>query len=56
MQRIILYNNHITLIVGSFFSRGGNQGNFRDRQNYNRQGQDWNRQRRDRNREENRNY
>ncbi|XP_043271641.1 eukaryotic translation initiation factor 3 subunit C [Venturia canescens] len=43
---------------GNFFSRGGNQGNFRDRQNYNRQGQDWGRQRRDRerNREENRNY
>ncbi|XP_031784464.1 eukaryotic translation initiation factor 3 subunit C [Nasonia vitripennis] len=43
---------------GSYFSRGGNQGNFRDRQNYNRQGQDWGRQRRDRdrNREENRNY
>ncbi|XP_057332990.1 eukaryotic translation initiation factor 3 subunit C [Microplitis mediator] len=42
---------------GNFFSRG-NQGNFRDRQNYNRQGADWNRQRRDRerNREENRNY
>lgn len=44
---------------GNFFSRG-NQGNFRDRQNYNRQGQDWGRQRRDRdrdrNREENRNY
>lgn len=45
--------------AGNFFSRG-NQGNFRDRQNYNRQGQDWGRQRRDRdrdrNREENRNY
>ncbi|XP_053595304.1 eukaryotic translation initiation factor 3 subunit C-like [Microplitis demolitor] len=42
---------------GNFFSRG-NHGNFRDRQNYNRQGADWNRQRRDRdrNREENRNY
>ncbi|XP_011495404.1 PREDICTED: eukaryotic translation initiation factor 3 subunit C [Ceratosolen solmsi marchali] len=42
---------------GNFFSRG-NQGNFRDRQNYNRQGQDWGRQRRDRerNREDNRNY
>ncbi|KAG7197132.1 hypothetical protein KM043_007219 [Ampulex compressa] len=44
---------------GNFFSRG-NQGNFRDRQNYNRQGQDWGRQRRDRdrdrNREESRNY
>ncbi|KAJ8668116.1 hypothetical protein QAD02_009779 [Eretmocerus hayati] len=42
---------------GNFFSRG-NQGNFRDRQNYNRQGQDWGRNRRDRdrNREENRNY
>ncbi|XP_032686240.1 eukaryotic translation initiation factor 3 subunit C-like [Odontomachus brunneus] len=45
---------------GNFFSR--NQGNFRDRQNYNRQGQDWSRQRRDRdrdrdrNREDNRNY
>ncbi|XP_015512443.1 eukaryotic translation initiation factor 3 subunit C [Neodiprion pinetum] len=41
---------------GNFFSRSGNQGNFRDRQNYNRQGQDWGRQRRDRNREDNRNY
>ncbi|XP_051163189.1 eukaryotic translation initiation factor 3 subunit C isoform X1 [Leptopilina boulardi] len=41
---------------GNFFSRGGNQGNFRDRQNYNRQGQDWGRQRRDRNRDDNRNY
>ncbi|XP_017794023.1 PREDICTED: eukaryotic translation initiation factor 3 subunit C isoform X2 [Habropoda laboriosa] len=44
---------------GNFFARG-NQGNFRDRQNYNRQGQDWGRQRRDRdrdrNREESRNY
>ncbi|XP_012288654.1 eukaryotic translation initiation factor 3 subunit C [Orussus abietinus] len=42
---------------GNFFSRG-NQGNFRDRQNYNRQGQDWGRQRRDRdrNRDDNRNY
>ncbi|EZA58767.1 hypothetical protein DMN91_009215 [Ooceraea biroi] len=46
---------------GNFFSRG-NQGNFRDRQNYGRQGQDWGRQRRDRdrdrdrNREESRNY
>ncbi|XP_043257448.1 eukaryotic translation initiation factor 3 subunit C isoform X2 [Colletes gigas] len=44
---------------GNYFPRG-NQGNFRDRQNYNRQGQDWGRQRRDRdrdrNREENRNY
>ncbi|XP_023244983.1 eukaryotic translation initiation factor 3 subunit C-like [Copidosoma floridanum] len=41
---------------GNFFPRG-NQGNFRDRQNYNRQGQDWNRQKRDqRNRDENRNY
>ncbi|XP_071653607.1 eukaryotic translation initiation factor 3 subunit C-like [Temnothorax longispinosus] len=46
---------------GNFFSRG-NQGNFRNRQSYNRQGQDWGRQRRDRdrdrdrNREENRNY
>ncbi|XP_034934471.1 eukaryotic translation initiation factor 3 subunit C [Chelonus insularis] len=40
------------------FSRGGNQGNFRDRQNYNRQGADWGRSRRerDRNREETRNY
>ncbi|OAD60074.1 Eukaryotic translation initiation factor 3 subunit C [Eufriesea mexicana] len=36
---------------GNFFSRG-NQGNFRDRQNYNRQGH----RNRDRNREENRNY
>ena len=39
---------------GNFSSRG-NQGNFRDRQNYNRQGQDWGRQRRDRNRDDNRN-
>ncbi|CAG2062390.1 unnamed protein product [Timema podura] len=36
---------------GNFFNRSGNQGGFRDRQNFNRQGQDWNRQRRD-----NRNY
>jgi len=34
---------------GNFFIRGGGgQGNFRDRQNYNRQGQDWGRRGRDR--------
>ncbi|XP_067015404.1 eukaryotic translation initiation factor 3 subunit C [Anabrus simplex] len=33
---------------GNFFNRGGNQGGFRDRQNFNRPGQDWGRQRRDR--------
>ncbi|KDR11509.1 hypothetical protein L798_14577, partial [Zootermopsis nevadensis] len=33
---------------GNYFNRGGNQGGFRDRQNFNRQGQDWGRQRRDR--------
>ncbi|XP_063219969.1 eukaryotic translation initiation factor 3 subunit C [Bacillus rossius redtenbacheri] len=39
---------------GNFFNRSGNQGGFRDRQPFGRQGQDWNRQRRDR--PENRNY
>ncbi|XP_069683737.1 eukaryotic translation initiation factor 3 subunit C [Periplaneta americana] len=33
---------------GNYFSRGGNQGGFRDRQNFSRQGQDWGRQRRER--------
>lgn len=33
---------------GNYFSRGGNQGGFRDRQQFSRQGQDWGRQRRDR--------
>ncbi|KAG8228257.1 hypothetical protein J437_LFUL015044 [Ladona fulva] len=32
---------------GNFFARGGNQGGFRDRQNYNRQGQNWDRRARE---------
>lgn len=38
----------LELKQGNFFNRGGNQGGFRDRQNFNRQGQDWGRQRRER--------
>lgn len=36
------------LFKGNYFSRGGNQGGFRDRQQFSRQGQDWGRQRRER--------
>lgn len=36
------------MILTGYFNRGGNQGNFRDRQNYGNRGQDWGRQRRER--------
>ncbi|XP_046979246.1 eukaryotic translation initiation factor 3 subunit C [Schistocerca americana] len=38
----------LELKQGNFYNRGGNQGGFRDRQNFGRQGQDWGRQRRER--------
>lgn len=49
VNNLVDSNERIFEMKQGFFSRGGNQGNFRDRQNYNRQGQDWNRQRRERN-------
>ena len=48
VNSLVDYNERIFETKQGFFNRGGNQGNFRDRQNYNRQGQDWGRQRRDR--------
>lgn len=48
VNSLVDYNERVFETKQGFFNRGGNQGNFRDRQNYDRRGQDWGRQRRER--------
>lgn len=47
VNSLVDYNERVFETKQGFFNRGG-QGNFRDRQNYDRRGQDWGRQRRER--------